>query len=97
MANRRNEAADPRSYDRTVQGIEDSIAVMLTARDDLHEHWLWLRAKERRGAFDPDDAAQAQRTMASARRGIDEGLRLARALRADPLGERRGEGGGNGG
>lgn len=91
MANRRNGAADPRAYDAAVQSIEDTIAALLTARDDLQEHWLWLRAKERRGAVDPDDAAAAQRTMMNARRGIEDALYVLRALRGDPLGEGRGE------
>lgn len=97
MANRRNDAADPRAYDHAVQDIENSIAILLIGRDDLRELWLWLRAKERRGKLDPDDATAVQRALANAQRAVEEGLRLARALRADPLGERRGEGGGNGG
>ena len=94
MANRRTITSSTSAYDTAAQSAEDSIAILLTGRDDLMEHWLWLRAEERRGKFDPENAAVAQRTMASAQRAIEEGLRLARCLRADPLGER---GGGDGG
>ena len=89
MANKRNESGNPRAYDDAAANAEDSIAVLLTGRDDLLEHWLWLRGQERRGRIAPEDAAQAQRTMASAQRAIEEGLRLARAARADPLGAAR--------
>ena len=49
------------------------------------ELWLWLRAEERRGKFDPDNAAQAQIHLTNARRAIEEGLELARERRDDPL------------
>ena len=83
--------ANKQAYNVLAPHIEDSIAAMLTGRDDLLELWLWLRAQERRGKFDPDDAAQAQRHLANVRRGLEEGLRLAREWRGDPLGEGAGE------
>lgn len=81
MANRRAESGDPLAYDAQVQRIEDSTAIMLDGQDSLRELWLWLRAQERRGKFDPDDARQAQADLARVRRAIDEGLELARVAR----------------
>jgi hypothetical protein len=69
--------------DLTVQCIEDSTAVLLDGQDSLRELWLFLRAQERRGRIDPDDAQQAQYDLARVRRAVEEGLRLARAQRGE--------------
>jgi len=69
--------------DQTVQRIEDSTAVLLTGRDSLRELWLFLRAQERRGRIDPDNAAQAQTDLEHVRRALDEGLALARMQRGE--------------
>jgi len=66
-----------------VQRTEDSTAILLNGQDSLRELWLWLRAQERRGRLDPDDARQAQCDLGRVRRAIDEGLTLARAARGD--------------
>ena len=75
--------ANKRERDTTVQRIEDSTAVLLTGQDSLRELWLFLRAQERRGRIDPDDAAQAQCDLARVRRALEEGLQLARGARAE--------------
>jgi hypothetical protein len=83
-----------RTPNHVIAAAEDSTAILLNGQDSLRELWLFLRSQERRGKFDPDDAAAAQSDLARVRRAIEEGLRLAHALRANPLGER---GGGDGG
>jgi hypothetical protein len=69
-----------------IAAAEDSTAILLCGQDRLRELWLWLRAQERRGKFDTDDAMQAQADLAAAMRAVEEGLRLASEKR-DRAGE----------
>lgn len=70
-----------RTPNQVIAAAEDSTAILLTGQERLLDLWLWLRAQERRGKFDADDAAQAQIDLAQVRRAVEEGLRLAHEKR----------------
>jgi len=77
-----------RQRDRAVERIENDTALVLDGRESLRQLALKLRALERRGLLDEDEAIFAARDVARIRRALEVAQQLCQEWRGDLPGQR---------
>ena len=77
-----------RQRDRAVERIENDTALVLDGRESLRQLVLKLRALERRGLLDDEEAASATGDVARIRRALEVAQQLCQEWRGDLPGQR---------
>lgn len=77
-----------RQRDRAVERIENDTALVLDGRESLRQLVLKLRALERRGLLDDEEAASVTGDVARIRRAIEVAQQLCQEWRGDLPGQR---------